>query len=130
NLLSKYHRLMGNDVVIIAPTLKLERNGSTIDLVNSSFSLINNSIGLYRLCYKYKLPRFINDKIRVYEGLFNLLKKLQPEFIFVHGVQFLDVLSIVKYYKYNPNITIVADNHADDFNSANNFISTNILHKI
>lgn len=130
NLLTKYHSLLGHDVSIIAPTLKFDDNGKIIDLKEASVQKIGFDITLYRLNYKYNLPRYLNDKIRIYKGLKNTIESLAPEFIFIHGVQFIDAYTIFKYLKRNSKILAVADNHADEFNSANGFFSKNVLHKI
>ena len=52
----------------------------------------------------------------------------KPDILFIHGIQFIDILSIIKYLKHNKSVTAYADNHADLANSAKNWITKNILH--
>ena len=131
NLLTKYHSLQGHQVTIIAPTLKFDLGGkSIIDLKEESDTIINDNIRLLRIKYKYKISRKINDKLRIYQGLYSRIEHINPDFIFIHGVQFFDALEIVRYLENHPHVKAVADNHADCHNSANGFVSRNILHKI
>jgi 1,2-diacylglycerol 3-alpha-glucosyltransferase len=48
----------------------------------------------------------------------------------VHGCQFLDIRYIVKYAKTNPAVKIYVDGHEDFGNSARNWLSKNVLHRI
>lgn len=50
--------------------------------------------------------------------------------MFVHDCQFLDLKTITKYVKSHRNVKVYIDNHSDYFNSASNWVSKNILHKI
>ena len=59
-----------------------------------------------------------------------ILKNEKPNIIFIHGCQFLDMKFVVKYLKENPHVKVYVDNHADFSNSATNWVSKNILHKI
>ena len=129
NLLTKHHSLLGHEVSIIAPTIRFTDDGKNIvDLKNSSTTILPYNITLFRVQYRYKFPWVINDKLRLYKGVFNLLKLLKPDFIFIHGVQFLESYTIVRYLKEHPKVISVADNHADENNSINNFISKYLLH--
>jgi 1,2-diacylglycerol 3-alpha-glucosyltransferase len=62
--------------------------------------------------------------------LYDSLVAEQPDIIFVHGCQFLDIRYIVKYAKTNPAVKIYVDGHEDFGNSARNWLSKNVLHRI
>ena len=128
NLITKYHSLAGNQVTIIAPPLQLKADGSGEEFVEPGEKMINHNIKLIRLPYKHHLK--FSLKFRTYVGLEKALYEVAPDFIFIHGVQFLDIKIVAKYLKKHPQVRLVADNHADYYNSASNWLSLNILHKI
>lgn len=130
NLITKYHSLMGHDVSIIAPVLRFSDTNGYEEEVLPGFQLINNNIKLYRLPYASGINKKIAKKFRIYNDLSKTINQISPDFIFIHGVQFLDVFKVVKYLKQNPNIKVVADNHTDYYNSAKNWLSMTVLHKI
>jgi 1,2-diacylglycerol 3-alpha-glucosyltransferase len=59
-----------------------------------------------------------------------VISSLNPDIIFTHGCQFLDIKHIARYAKLHPKVKVYVDNHSDFSNSARNFLSKNILHKI
>src|SRR5699024_2288831 len=70
-----------------------------------------------------------NKKLRQYQGVYSAIEKSQPDVIFIHGCQFLDIKKVIKYLKDNPYVEVYVDNHADFSNSATNWLSEKILHK-
>jgi glycosyltransferase involved in cell wall biosynthesis len=68
--------------------------------------------------------------LRHYEGTNEAIEKAKPDIIFIHGCQFVDMKYVRKYVKQNPKVRVYVDNHADFSNSARNFLSINILHKV
>ena len=50
-------------------------------------------------------------------GLNDILNKIKPNIIFVHGPQTKNVYEIIKYKKNHPQVIVFADNHADEINS-------------
>ena len=65
-----------------------------------------------------------------YQGTYTAIEKASPDILFIHGGQFLDIDQVVKYLKKHSGVTVYVDNHADFSNSATNWISKNVLHKI
>lgn len=127
NLLTKYHRKMGHDVTIVTSKWIWGSNGSLIrdernDYVNE------DDVRVIRL-EMYGKDQF-NKKFKKYVNLYNTIDSLNPDILFVHGVAFLDTTVIAKYLKLHPKTVVYADNHADWSNSATNWLSEKILHKI
>lgn len=127
NLLVKYHKQMGLDVRLIASCDNFDFSGK--DILSKPGRYVGEyGIPIIRIPYKknnryyYKLKKFI--------GLDKALRKVNPDIMFIHNVQFSDAPIVVKYLRKNPNIVAYADNHADFSNSATNWFSKNILHKI
>lgn len=129
NLLPKYHKKMGNDVTVIASLFTFDSKGRRSYLENESEYISNDGYKVIRVDYTAFLKP-INKFIRRYNNILRLLEEEKPDLIFIHGCQFWDIKQVVKYLKVNKNVKVFVDNHADLINSASNFFSNNILHKI
>lgn len=127
NLLSKYHTILGNNVTIITSEFVLNKKGNLETFKKTNYF---NEDGVKMIRLEMKGVQNFNKKIKIFKGVFKSINKSKPDIIFVHGCQFLDIKQVVKYVKLNPNVKIFVDNHADFSNSAKNFLSKNILHKI
>ena len=88
-----------------------------------------NGIKVTRLSYIKFFNTFFS-KIRLYNGLCDAIDNFKPDVIFLHDIQFLGILDVIKYKKNNPEVRIVADGHTDYINGAKNFLSKNFLHGI
>lgn len=130
NLIPKYNKKDGHDVTIIASRFTYREDNGEPDLEAIGEYVNSHGIKVIRIDYKYKLLGKLNDKLKVYRDTYKLLEKEQPDLIFSHGLQFLDLKEIVRYVENNPNCKLIADNHAAYINSGTNFLSRQILHKI
>ena len=127
NLLPKYHSIMGMKVYQIV-TCYIWDDGKLKTILPQRYT---NSVGV-------DVIRINHDKKQILPGMrwerysnaFYLLEQINPDFLFIHDIQFLDTDRIAKYLKKHPNCIAVADNHSDFSNSAKNWFSKNILHKI
>lgn len=128
NLLTKMHKQLGYDVEVIASTQSFDANGKICYLTETGSYINEHGIQVTRLPYKWN--NSMGHKLKRYVGTFAALEKAAPDILFIHNVQFLDSSVVVKYLKAHPNVTVYADNHADYANSATNWVSRNILHKI
>lgn len=128
NLLPKFHKELGYEVEVIASTQSFDSYGKVCYLQNTGTYQNEYDIKVTRLPYKTESK--VWEKLKRYQGCYDALKVANPDVIFVHGGQFLDIDQTVRYIKENPSITVYVDNHADFSNSATNWFSKNILHKI
>lgn len=126
NLLPKYHKKMGLDVSIITSQYIWNESGKIIKDIRKMY-INENNVKVIRISNKFNTN--INSKFKLYSELYKKIEDENPEIIFIHGVQFLDLIQIVKYAK-NKKINIYVDNHADFSNSAKNFLSRIFLHQI
>lgn len=129
NVLPKIHFKQGHDVKIIAST-ETYIDSKQLGYVKPSTYYSNDGIEITRVPYKKYLPHFLMRKIRNYENVKEFLDKYRPDIIMFHGVSAFELFTFSKYKKDNPNVRFYVDNHADDNNSANNFISRYFLHKL
>lgn len=128
NYLPKYHKMQGHDVEIVASLYTFGRNGKGKWLPKPDKYLNEYGIPVTRLGFKSASKH--NVKLRHYEGLREELDRIQPDLIFIHGVQFSDISIVVNYCKKHPHVKVFADSHSDFSNSAKNWVSKNILHRI
>lgn len=129
NILPKQHKSDGHEVEIMAST-ETYVDGKRLGYVQPSFYISESGIPVTRLAYRKFLPHFFMRKFRMYRGINNTLERFQPDIIFIHDCQFIDIRLIVKYARRNPEVKIFVDCHADSNNSAKNWLSKYILHKL
>ena len=127
NLLPKYHKKAGHDVEIVASLFTFDENGNGKWLKKTDRYLNEHGIPVTRL--EFKKGKF-SSRLRRYVGLERELERIKPDLIFIHGVQFCDIDVVVKYLKKHPEVKVYADNHSDFSNSAKNFVSKHIQHRI
>lgn len=125
NMLAKYHKKMGLETTVIT-SMYCYKEGKLVEDENTHFIDVNG-VKIIRL--KIKSEGFLK-KIPTYELFYETLVKEKPDIIFSHGCQYKDAVLVAKYVKNNPYVKLFVDNHADFSNSATNFISKQILHKI
>ncbi len=127
NLLPKYHKKAGHEVEIVASLYTFDENGKGAWLPKATKYMNEHDIPVTRLAFtKSKF----SSRIRRYVGLMDELERFNPEVLFIHGVQFCDIDVIVKYLKTHKDVKVYADNHADFSNSARNWISKNLQHRV
>ena len=94
NLLTKYHKKLGHEDIIIANDCTWSKTGK-IECSNLEETYTNeNGIPVYRLT-----PVFgaFGRKLGLYRGFLKLLRELDPDVVFFHGPQSLALLKVVKY---------------------------------
>ncbi|SFN58295.1 Glycosyltransferase involved in cell wall bisynthesis [Proteiniclasticum ruminis] len=129
-MIPKYNKRDGHDVSVVTSIFVDSTKKVGYEKVNPGRYYLQDGIEVIRIPFKRIILNSIAEKLRLYEGLYILLEEKKPDLIFMHGIQFLDIKTVIKYIKANPNCTLVADNHASYYNSGKNFISREILHKI
>lgn len=128
NLLPRFHKELGYDVEVIASAQSFDEHGKVCYLPNAGTYQNEYDIKVTRL--PYKSGNKIWKKLKRYQRTYETLEKAEPDILFIHGGQFLDIEQVVKYLKKHSSITVYVDNHADFSNSATNWFSKNILHRI
>lgn len=127
NLLVKYYRKHGHEVTVITSTYE-----SVFDYYNNKH---DNSLPA-KVIYDHgakiiKLPFKFNylGKIKKYTSIKKIVEEVQPDLLYIHDIM-PNMLEMLDYKKKNPHVKMIMDYHADYSNSANGWLSLNILHKV
>lgn len=126
NILPKYHSLGGHDVFQIVTPYMWEKD----KIVISKDKEYTNESGVKIIRCNLSKGITFGGRITHYPEVKGLLEKINPEILFIHDVQCMDIITVVKYLKKHRDCIVYVDNHSDFSNSARNWISKNILHKI
>ena len=126
NMLPKFHKQQGHAVEVIASLETFDENGKTAFYPSAKTYFNEHGIKVTRL--EFQKPVALSKKFKRYVGLYDALVSANPQLIFIHNCQFLDIGIVCKYLKQHPHVTVYVDNHADFSNSATNAISRTLLH--
>lgn len=122
NLITKYHKKMGHEVTIIAPTMsKFTSNGGVIH-APVGVKILDNGCKLVRVRAKYKSEIF-NSHFHLFEDITTIILDEKPDLIFAHNLSTFNYLCLLNVKKYKPDVKIVFDNHMDEYNSNQNILS-------
>ena len=127
NLLPKYQRRLGYKVVVIAPVWRWGEGGT---LEKTPSGRYENEDGIEIVRIENDQKKSVTFRFKTYGTLLGLLKEYRPEIIFLHGLQIRDSATICQYVQQNPETRLFVDNHADYSNSAQNWCSKYILHRL
>lgn len=126
-LLSKYHKKMGLDVTVLTSHWVNDDKGNIVWDDRDEYI---NGDGVKVIRLKMKGKDDYSRKLVYFQSFYETLEKEHPNILFIHGVNFKDVSFVVRYLDKTPDVIVYVDNHADFSNSATNWVSKNILHKI
>lgn len=126
NLITKYQSLKGHRVSIMVSRQMYDKNGKIIKTCEGTH-VNRDGVRVIRLDEK---KGALSRRLVKYRAFYRTLCEEKPDIIFMHGINFTDVSNVKKYIKINSGVLVYADNHADFSNSATNWLSKNILHKI
>jgi len=129
NIFPKIHKLQGHDVAILASTETYIDNAILVYVQPSSYHT-KDGIPITRVPYSKWLPHFLAKKLRIYEDISTVVRRFNPDIIFLHDCQFISITEIAAYAKKHKNVRIYVDGHTDFINSARSWLSKNILHGI
>lgn len=126
NIITKYHRRMGYEVTVISSQYIWDTKGKKV-LTDKTTYLNDDDVKMIRLPIRYGT---VDNRLKVYPSLYRTVEHEEPDILFIHDCQFLDVRVLAKYLRKHPNVKAFVDNHVDYSNGAHGWLSKNILHKI
>lgn len=127
NMIAKYHVSFGYDVTVITNQWVYDEEGNYVK-TDKEKEVDRYGVKIIRIPIKNDKP--YTYKLKKYVGLYENIKKIEPDVIFLHSSQIRDVDDIIRYKKECPQVKIYVDNHCDYSNSATNWLSKYILHGI
>lgn len=127
NLLPKYHKKIGNDVYILASEYEYGKS-KQVNKAKKLEYVDENGIKIKRL--KIKGDKDISYKFKRFIDFYESIEDIEPDIIFCHLFQFLDVRKVIEYKEAHPKIRVFFDSHADKINSAHTVASRLVLHKV
>ncbi len=118
NILPKYHRLAGNNVTIIVPSVKHLPSGEIVE-ANSGTYYTEDGVKVIRIAMKMLKSKKLAKLLMPYP-VYKILYREKPDFIMVHGLMgSISELSVKRYVRNcNPKCIVCADLHQDYINSA------------
>lgn len=129
NILPRLSSERGHSVKIIAST-ETYINNEKLGYVNPASYMTEYGVPIVRLPYKTVVNQRISAKLRIYDGLQEEIEKFHPDIIFSHDLSFGSLPVVVKYVKEHKNVCFLSDTHTADYNSGQNWVSLNVLHKL
>ena len=127
NLLVKYYRKQGHDVMVVTSTFE-----SVFDYYNDRHDqqapardYLDQGARILKLPYRYNLF----NRLRAYPRIDALLEDFRPDLIFVHDIM-PNLPECVRYLKRRPACRMILDYHADYSNSGRNWLSLKLLHGV
>lgn len=128
NLLPRYQLQQENQVLFLGSCYTW--NHGKIVRVNPTKKQLSDGLTLERLPFRSFGSEFLTRKIRWAPKLYNRLCEFQPDFIMMHDYQSLSTYSVCRYMDTHPGVRLVIDCHTDVHNSATNWLSREVLHKL
>lgn len=127
NALIREHVKAGHEVLVIASTENMDENK------NLCYSQPSEYIGdegaqVIRLPYR-GWPHKLARKLRIHPNVYGLTEKFKPDALMFHSMCGWEILTVAKYVRNHPKTIFYADSHEDKYNSAQGFLSREILHK-
>jgi len=129
NILPKMHKLQGHEVAILASTETYLSNTALGYLPPSTY-INEDGIPVTRVSYQKWLPFSVMKKLRIYKGISAVIEDFRPDIIFIHDCQFISITKIVAYIRQHHAVKVYVDGHTDFINSAKNWLSREVLHRI
>jgi glycosyltransferase involved in cell wall biosynthesis len=127
NQLPKTLVILGHQVKVVC---------STLAYINGKQEIIKKESYINRDGFSVvRLPVLFNSKeiflrVRKVNGLYDELSIFQPDLVILQDISGLEGVTIIRYKKRNPYIRVFCFNHAALYNSAQNLVSKNLLHRM
>jgi hypothetical protein len=129
NELVRQHVIDGHDVTVVASTENFDADRRRTYVEPSTY-MGKDGAKVIRLPYRKFLPRKIMRKLRPHPGVFRLLEEIDPDVILFHGLCGWELFAVARYKRKYPRVKLYIDSHEDSNNSARNFVSKYLLHRL
>ena len=113
NLLPKYQKKLGNDVVVITSDRRSYFAGEKVPKIVGTGQFEDNGVRIERL----QISGEIRGRHVRFSNLTMHLESEKPDYIFHHGLTAPSLIIAAKYKQKHSSVFLAADNHADYHNS-------------
>lgn len=127
NLLAESYIKLGCRVTVICSTFE-----NVLDYIANKYDPNKKTdVFSYKNIKVIRVPYGINllNRLRWHKNIYQILEEEKPDIIYAHDIH-LNIYESVKYLRKHSNTKLIMDYHADFKNSAKNWLSLNVLHKI
>lgn len=111
SMLSDYQHRLGHEVTVITG-LKTRNDTGKIVYTSPCEMVLSNGVYLIRLQPK-GVGKIAHNILGVYLGIEEVLERVSPDFIMVHGLGSHAASYAVNYKKKHPEVRLIADSHQD-----------------
>lgn len=129
NMLPQQNSKDGHIVEIIAPTEKIVNGIVQDDRIPITYT-DPSGVKIIRIPVIRIVNQFISTRIRAYKNIYSLISEFNPDIMFYHCFGGKELLTVAKYVSKHPKVKLFIDTHSDYENSATNFLSKFLLHKV
>ena len=129
NELVRQHLTDGHEVLVVASTETHSDDGK-LTYIDPSEYMGDEGAKIIRIPYRRFLPELLMRKLRIHVGLRKILETYAPNVILFHGTCGWELITVANYLEHNPNVNFFVDSHEDQYNSARNWLSRELLHKL
>lgn len=129
NMLVREHVSAGHEVLVLASTETFD-SGGCLSYLDPGRYFGADGAEVIRLPYRQLGPHFLRRKIRAYPDVYKVISEFCPDVILFHGAAAWELMTVIRYKENNPKVKFYIDSHEDFNNSARNFFSKNILHRL
>lgn len=129
NILVRKHIDQGHNVKVLA-SIENFNEDKKISYSPPGTYMGTDGAEVTRLAYANWLPFPIMKKLRIHNGVYDLINEFKPDVIIFHGMCGWELLTVTKYAMENPHVILKVDSHEDLVNSGRNFVSKNFLHRL
>lgn len=102
NIMTKYHRRMGLEVTIIASQYEWSKAGKKV-LTDRTNYRNNDDVKVIRIPVRRGT---VDSRLKVYPDLYKTVEAEQPDILFIHSCQFLDMITLACYAKKHPDVRV------------------------
>lgn len=127
NFLAAENKAAGHDALIVSSCRTWK--DSQIVYVEPCDVLLASGVRLVRLKYRHLLNGYITEKLRILEGIENVIEDFKPDVIRALNPHNFTLPKLVEYKKRNPQTKLYVDSHQDFGNAGIGFLSLEVFHK-
>lgn len=124
NLLPQNHVRLGYEVFVLTSDFNCANKNNTINKLGEEYI---NSDGIHVKFIKKSKRYGYYSRYNDFEGVYDEIKNINPEIIFVHGGQFIAIKDVIKYIKNHPKTKLYIDQHGDYYNMKVDSIKTKLI---